>query len=71
MNNKIAIILLLLGITVISATLYVISQNVTQESFNKGMDQLNAVQEHNRQCIDQCVQNGGIYETCHPRCIKE
>lgn len=25
-------------------------------------------QEHNRQCIETCVHNGGIYETCMPRC---
>jgi hypothetical protein len=39
-----------------------------QDSFNKAMDDTENWQEQNRLCIDTCVHNGGIFETCLPRC---
>ncbi len=28
-------------------------------------------QEQNGQCVDTCVHNGGIFETCMPRCRRD
>jgi hypothetical protein len=39
-----------------------------QDSFNKAMTDQENWQEQNRQCVDTCVHNGGIFETCLPRC---
>jgi len=39
-----------------------------QDSFNKAMTDQENWQEQNRQCVDTCVHNGGIFETCMPRC---
>lgn len=39
-----------------------------QDSFSKSMTDTENWQEQNRQCIDNCVRNGGIFETCMPRC---
>ena len=41
-----------------------------QDGISKSIRDTENWQEQNRQCIDDCVHNGGIFETCKSRCFR-
>ncbi|MCJ7697366.1 MAG: hypothetical protein MUO73_03445 [Thermoplasmata archaeon] len=69
MKVSIKILLIIIAIVFcIIAFIYLEVAPHLQEEFNTAMDRQDQKLNSLLDCIDNCVHNGGVYETCQVRC---
>ena len=77
-SENFPVVCLLLAVTIIGGGLFIYQtyeftdgfKISIQDGINKSFQEWFTQQDKIQQCMDDCVHNGGIFETCKPRCIR-